>query len=181
MKIKRTAFSKARCNFPNCSHATNLSNITNDFRYRVAMDEKVFIPNNSMACTLHMDRSAWKDVFNLIAESCTFTGKYLEDMFTLLTYQPNTKGNLYVPNQVYNPAGCFERKLEAIYKYAPARALTISYIFLRFLRMSTLRERDNIINILLLQDAHPARCTSCKMLILQDASIANMKRTHRFL
>lgn len=91
LKIKRTAFSGARCNFPGCSESKHLKRIPKELRYRIAIEQKVFVPTNSLACAIHISDAEWVDVQSIIVDTNNFTENYLVDMFQLLTNVPKKK------------------------------------------------------------------------------------------
>lgn len=86
LKIKRTASTNAYCCFSGCKIKTKLKVLSNEFRYNITKDTKVYIPSLARACEIHFNRNNWLDVGDLIEKDKTkFTAQQLESMFTLLT------------------------------------------------------------------------------------------------
>lgn len=92
LKIKRTAASKRKCNFPTCKEKEHLKTIPKEHRYRIAVEENVFIPHLAVSCVNHIEVNAWKQVAQLIEDNADYTKQYLEDMFQLLSKPPTKIG-----------------------------------------------------------------------------------------
>lgn len=90
MNIKRTAATKRKCNHPSCWQTKKLKTIPIELRYKIAVDEKVFVPSNAVACQNHINSDAWKNVNQIIeSESSEYSKQYLVDMFDLLSNPPS--------------------------------------------------------------------------------------------
>lgn len=76
-----------------CTATRDLTTISKEKRYQIAITEGVFIPLNSAACCNHIELETWKNVNALIqSENSDFTKKYIEDMFELLSKPPIKAG-----------------------------------------------------------------------------------------
>lgn len=88
LNIKRTAASKSKCSFPKCKEKKNLKTIKKEVRYRVAVEEKIYIPQQSVACENHIEAIEWIQVARSMEDHADFTKEYLENMFQLLSNPP---------------------------------------------------------------------------------------------
>lgn len=91
--MKRTGGTKGRCNHPLCGVSTHLKTIPKEVRQWIAQEEKIFIPQKSVACNNHTEVTAWQgaNVF-ITSEQFQFTKEHIEDMFKLLTNHSIKKG-----------------------------------------------------------------------------------------
>lgn len=88
LTIKRTAATKRKYNHPLCGVTRSLHRIPIDIRYRIAVEESVFIPFQSVACTNHIEAESWSNVNSFITPEQYFTKSLLEDLFQLLSNPP---------------------------------------------------------------------------------------------
>lgn len=90
LKIKRTAASKRSCNHPSCWQTRQLKTIPTELRYKIAVEEKIFVPSQGLACPIHINGDTWEQANQLIeSEHSEFTDAYIADMFKLLSNPPS--------------------------------------------------------------------------------------------
>lgn len=100
LKIKRTAVSKRQCNYPDCWKTSNLKEISKELRLSIIKDQKIYVPQRTVACELHLKLDAWKNAYEKIElNECQFTSEQLEEMFHLLT------------NTTLESPGCIESRM----------------------------------------------------------------------
>lgn len=86
LKIKRTITTKTRCCYPSCKESEHLKTIPDSVRQQIAIQTKVFVPPQAVACPNHFPFDSWLNVSSMIQfDGAEFTKEYLEDMFYLLT------------------------------------------------------------------------------------------------
>lgn len=108
MRIKRTGATKANCNHPACGVSSHVTKIPKEVRYRIAVDFKIFIPANSVACGRHIQTEAWNDAKAFItSEQFKYTNDQLDDMFQLLSNPPAKMGiskesSTHIKNDICN-------------------------------------------------------------------------------
>lgn len=78
------------CSHPQCGVTNQLHKIPKNFRYKITIEEGVYIPPNAIACNNHIEVAVWKNVNLLIESEHEFTKGFIEDMFKLLS-KPSTK------------------------------------------------------------------------------------------
>lgn len=86
LKIKRTISTKSQCCYPSCREKVNLKKISDFVRQSIAVQTKVYVPINAVACPNHSSSEVWLNANSLVTQvGSEFTKEYLEDMFCLLT------------------------------------------------------------------------------------------------